>query len=227
MRQDDVRQLDPSYYEENLLLKIAVLNKSAPTPVNAAVVQQAIDYAKQYHQGQTRQTGEPYYTHPLAVAIMVCDYLFETDAIVTSILHDTLEDTSLTYAMIEEVFGADIAFQVEAITRIKPSGKISSAEILKRFWNDKQYKLILIKLFDRLHNMQTIFAKSPEKQAKIVRETLEYFLALGEILELPHLGDMLYQQCYETNKVLGLIQSSELQLDQEVKLADLLASENN
>jgi guanosine-3',5'-bis(diphosphate) 3'-pyrophosphohydrolase len=214
-------------YSEKLLDKITHLNQTAQSHVNILDVKKAIHYAKLYHGSQVRQSGEPYYSHPIEVAYMVCDYLFETDAIITSLLHDTLEDTALTYEMIAADFNSKIAEHVKDLTRITPSGKISSAEMVKQLWIEKKYKLILIKLFDRLHNMQTIFAKSPEKQQKIVTETLQYFLALSEILEIPALSEILYTTCYKANKRLGLVEEMELELDKEIKFVDALVSGNN
>lgn len=200
------------HHSERLLNKIIIFNQNATYPVDIH---------------QVRLSGVPYYTHPIEVAFMVCDYLFETDAIVTSLLHDTLEDTALTYPGIVELFGELIADQVEGLTRIKPSGKITSAELVKQLWVEGKYKIILIKLFDRIHNLQTIFAKSPEKQKKIVNETLKYFLALGDILEVPSLTEVLYKTCYETNKKLGLITETQLILDKQIKFSDLLTIENS
>ncbi|QOL19449.1 HD domain-containing protein [Candidatus Bodocaedibacter vickermanii] len=214
-------------YSDKLLEKINRFSAEANTSVDVHLVKKAIYFAKEYHFGQFRQSGEPYYTHPLEVAGMVCDYLVDTVSIITSILHDTLEDTDLDYATIAEHFGDLVAAQVEDLTRVKPFGKITSADILKQLWKEKKYNLLLIKLVDRLHNMQTIFAKSPEKQHKIVTETLQYFLALSEILELPELTKVLYTTCYETNIKLGLIPQDELILDKPVEFADSLISESN
>jgi (p)ppGpp synthase/HD superfamily hydrolase len=147
-------------------------------------IKKAIYYAKKYHGEQKRQSGEPYYSHPIEVAYMISDYLFRTDIIVTSILHDTIEDTELTFEMIDSIFGSLVAKQVMDLTRIKEdSHKISSAETVELLFKQKKYDLLLIKLFDRLHNMQTIGVKSPEKIKKIVEETLLIFLALAAYLE--------------------------------------------
>lgn len=214
-------------YSDKLLTKITKLNAEANDLVDITHVKKAIYFAKEYHFGQTRQSGEPYYSHPLEVASMVCDYLVETDLIITSILHDTLEDTALDYATITEYFGEIVAEQVQDLTRVKPFGKITSADVLKQLWKQKKHNLLLLKLVDRLHNMQTIFAKSPEKQRKIANETLQYFLALSEILELPELAKVLYTTCYETNIKLGLISKHKLILDKQLEFADSLISENN
>lgn len=193
-------------YSRKLLKQIAFLSVHLSCDVDVELIKKAIAFAKHYHNDQTRQSGEPYYSHPLEVAYMVSSYIFETNAIVTSILHDTLEDTILTREIIVEHFNETIASHVEDLTRIKPQGKISSAELLKQLWKEKKYNLLLIKLFDRLHNMETIFAKSPEKQKKIVNETLQYFLVVGEVLGLPFLADALYECCYRANISLGVIE---------------------
>lgn len=200
----------PCDYSDKLLEKVCRLNAATNTPADVYLVKKAIYFAKEYHSGQTRQSGEPYYTHPLEVASMVCDYLFETNFIITSILHDTVEDTELNYTIITEHFGDIIAEHVENLTRVKPFGKITSADILKQLWKEKKYSLLLVKIVDRLHNMQTIFAKSPEKQQKIVTETLQYFLVVGEALGLPSLVESLYDICHQTNINLGIIERNGL-----------------
>ena len=141
-------------------------------------------YAKKYHGSQMRQSGEPYYSHPIEVAYLLAEYTaeydtkyFRTDLLVTAILHDTIEDTELTFEMIKITFGEIIACQVVDLTRIrKNKHKISSAEIANSLWLQKKYDILLIKLFDRLHNLQTIDAKSPEKIKKIVNETFNSFI---------------------------------------------------
>lgn len=182
---------NPCKYSNKLLDKLILMNnkRSNKHKINISEVQKAIYYAKKYHGDQKRQSGEPYYSHPLEVAYMVADYLFRSDIIVTSILHDTIEDTELTFEMIEEIFGAIVANQVMDLTRLKEGGgKISSAEMIKSLFKQKKYDVLLIKQFDRLHNIQTIGAKSPEKAKKIIGETLNSFIILSEYLKLPNVS---------------------------------------
>ncbi|WP_375331266.1 HD domain-containing protein [Candidatus Tisiphia endosymbiont of Oplodontha viridula] len=173
-------------YATKLIDKVMYLNSIVKVPpVNIKEIKKAIYYARKYHGDQMRQSGEPFYSHPIEVAYMVSDYLFRTDILVTSILHDTLEDTELTKEKIAKEFGERIANQVQDLTRIKEDGiKISSAEMVKILYKEKKHEVSLIKLFDRLHNMQTVNAKSPEKIKKIVKETIEHFLTLSTYLEL-------------------------------------------
>jgi (p)ppGpp synthase/HD superfamily hydrolase len=184
------------YYSDRLLNKVELLNKSAKNKVNIQEVKNAIYYAKYYHGDQKRESGEPYYSHPLEVAYMVIDYLFRTDIIVTSILHDTIEDTELTFEIIKSIFGEIVAGQVLDLTRAKEGGrKISSAEVVELLWHQKKYDVLLIKQFDRLHNIQTIAAKSPEKAKKIIEETISTFVVLAMYLETPELKQELVYNC--------------------------------
>ncbi|MEY3415482.1 MAG: hypothetical protein RLZZ418_719 [Pseudomonadota bacterium] len=160
------------------------------------LINKAIYWARKYHGDQKRQTGEPYYTHPLEVAYMVSDYLFRTDIIITSILHDTIEDTDLTFEIIMEEFGEKIANQVIDLTRIKGNGiKISSTEMVERLFTQNKYELLLVKMFDRIHNMQTLKVKSPQKLKKILDETINTFLLVALYLELSEPYEYLKKLC--------------------------------
>ncbi|WP_341758491.1 HD domain-containing protein [Candidatus Tisiphia endosymbiont of Ditula angustiorana] len=180
-----------------LLSKLRKINEEVNRPIDIDEVRKAIYYAKKYHGSQMRQSGEPYYSHPIEVAYMISDYLFRTDIIVTSILHDTIEDTKLTEKMIAYIFGEQVASQVEALTRVKPYGKISSAETLDILLQQEKYDVALIKIFDRIHNLQTLKAKSPEKVRKIIQESMRAFIIISMHLEIPQLTEELLQLCYQ------------------------------
>lgn len=100
-----------------------------------------------------------------------------------TLLHDTIEDTELTEEMIAEIFSAEVAKHVEGLTRVKPTRKISAEESLNLLIKQKRYNTVLIKLFDRIHNIQTLESKSPEKAHKIIKETLRKFLLSAIHLE--------------------------------------------
>lgn len=166
-------------YAERLLNELISLNEKVKQPIDMYEVKKGIYYAKKYHGSQMRQSGEPYYSHPIEVAYMLAQYTalelpqyFRTDMIVTALLHDTIEDTQLTEKMIAYIFGSQVASQVQDLTRVKPHGKISSAEIVEMLYKEKKHDVLLVKLFDRLHNIRTASAKSPEKAKKIIEETL-------------------------------------------------------
>ena len=171
-------------YSESLLNKICIQNKISNHKVDILQIKKAIYYAKKYHGSQKRLSGEPYYSHPLTVAELVAPYCFKTDILVTSILHDVIEDTELTKDMLEYIFDANIASKVDDLTRIKIDRKISSAEMVQLLYISKKYNLLLIKMFDRVHNMQTIKYKSIEKSKKITDETLKSFLTLSAYFRL-------------------------------------------
>ena len=190
------------YYSKRLLTKLSRINETARSKINFLEVKKAIYYAKKYHGNQKRESGEPYYSHPLEVAYKVADYCFKTDILVTSILHDTIEDTEFTKKNINYIFGMNVADQVYDLTRIKLDRKISVAEMIELLWHKKEKDLLLIKYFDRLHNMQTIQAKSPERAYKIVEETLKQFLSLGLFLnsKFPKIfliEEQIIQLCYK------------------------------
>lgn len=173
----------PCCYSERLLTKISLINEIAERKVDLLEIKKAIYYTRKYHGVQMRQSGQPYYSHPLEVAYNVADHVFKTDILVTSILHDTLEDTELTMGMIDTIFGSNIAVQVEGLTRVKANRKISSAETVKLLCLQGKDDPLVVKYFDRLHNMQTIVAKPQEKRFKVAKETIEQFISLGIYLE--------------------------------------------
>jgi guanosine-3',5'-bis(diphosphate) 3'-pyrophosphohydrolase len=201
------------HYAERLLNKLSEMNQQVTQPVNIDEIRKGIYYAKKYHGSQMRQSGDPYYSHPIEVAYMVAEYTalnipkyYRTDMIITSLLHDTLEDTTLTENMIARVFGKQIANQVVDLTRVKSYGKISAAETLSILFQQKKYDVLLIKLFDRLHNMQTIGAKSSEKARKTIVETLSRFMSLSMYYNTPTIEQNFAELCskvihtyYKTN----------------------------
>ncbi|WP_341750313.1 HD domain-containing protein [Candidatus Tisiphia endosymbiont of Sialis lutaria] len=196
----------PCQYATRLLDKLRKMNEEVNRPIDINKVKKAIYYAKKYHGSQMRQSGEPYYSHPIEVAYMISDYLYRTDIIVTSILHDTIEDTKLTKKMIAYIFGEQVASQVEDLSRNKPHGKISSAETLNILLQQKKYDVALIKLFDRTHNIQTLETKSPEKAKKIIIETLSRFMSLSMYFNTPTIEQNFAELCskvihnyYKTN----------------------------
>ena len=190
-------------YSESLINKINLQNEKSNHKVDILQIKKAIYYAKKYHGSQKRLSGEPYYSHPLAVAELIAPYCFKTDILVTSILHDTLEDTQLTKEQIACIFSQNIENQVEALTRIKIDQKISAANTIQLLWLRKNRDdLLLIKYFDRLHNMQTIKFKSLKKTLKTIDETLKQFISLGiyfksKIPEMLIVEEQLIDLCYQ------------------------------
>jgi (p)ppGpp synthase/HD superfamily hydrolase len=175
------------------------------------LINKAIYFAKEYHAGQVRKSGEPFYTHPLEVAYIVSDYNLKTEVIVTSILHDILEDTEATESMLAEAFGSRIAEMVDRLTRDRSDGsKLSVEQVLRNAWFQNDKEVVLIKIVDRIHNISTVNYLSPEKQKEQVTETIKNFLIFAEELSLHEVSDFLYKQCVELNIELGVISLSNI-----------------
>jgi len=168
------------------------------------LIKKSIIYTKKYHGGQLRQSGDPYYTHPLEVAFDFANYTasknpryFSTELIITAILHDTLEDTSLTATEISQQFGKEVSKGVEFLSRNKADFKISAAEVLENLTQNHQYGLAIIKIFDRIHNLQSLSVKSPEKAKKTIEETIKFFLVFSIYIEDRTLENDLRKWCYK------------------------------
>jgi len=182
--------LEPCQYSIRLTEKLKSLDTQ--NVLDFELINKAIYWARKYHGDQKRKSGEPYYSHPLEVAYMISEYKLKTDIIAVSILHDIVEDTEVTVEMIEGSFGQRIAEMVDRLTRDRPNGtKLSVEEILNNAYHLKDKEVLLIKLFDRLHNIQTIKSQSPEKQEKICKETIKHMLLTCFYIENKTLADTL------------------------------------
>jgi len=160
------------------------------------VINKAIYWAKKYHDRQFRKSGEPFYTHPLEVAYIISNYNLTTNVIVASILHDIVEDTEVTVGMILDNFGWRIAEIVYRLTRDRPDGtKLSIQEILNDAYKHEDQEVILIKLIDRVHNIQTIESINAEKIPKTIKETLVNFVVSSMHLGLFEVEQQLLEIC--------------------------------
>ena len=148
------------------------INKSAKKKVNLKLVEKAIVFTKKWHDGQKRKTGEPYYTHPLEVAMVTAQYKFKTHMVIAAILHDVVEDSDCTLELIEKEFTPRIAEIVGLLTRKHEGKKITIMESMNKIFDAMDYEALLIKGIDRMHNLQTIGAMSQQKRKKIAEETI-------------------------------------------------------
>ncbi len=152
---------------------------------NADLIRRAYEYGKQMHDGQFRHSGEPYFTHPVAVAAILTEQRLDDATIITALLHDTIEDTRSTFTEVAQLFGADVAELVDGVTKLTnlqlSSTASKQAENFRKLFMamSKDLRVILVKLADRLHNMRTIKSMRPEKQAQKARETMEIFAPLA------------------------------------------------
>ncbi|MFP7672012.1 RelA/SpoT family protein [Marivita sp. S0852] len=152
---------------------------------NEALIRDAYEYGRAMHEGQTRHSGEPYFSHPVAVAAILTEQQLDDATIVTAILHDTIEDTKSTFSEISNRFGPEVAMLVDGVTKLTnlqlSSSETKQAENFRKLFMamSKDLRVILVKLADRLHNMRTIKAMRPEKQVQKARETMDIYAPLA------------------------------------------------
>ncbi len=152
---------------------------------NETLIRAAYDYGRAMHEGQFRRSGEPYFSHPVAVAAILTEQRLDDATIITALLHDTIEDTKASYSEVETRFGGEIAELVDGVTKLTnlqlSSTETQQAENFRKLFMamSKDLRVILVKLADRLHNMRTIKAMSAEKQAKKARETMDIYAPLA------------------------------------------------
>jgi guanosine-3',5'-bis(diphosphate) 3'-pyrophosphohydrolase len=144
-------------------------------------------FANEAHARQRRDNGEPYITHPVAVAEILAGYRLDTRSIVTGVLHDVIEDTPVTLAELRQRFGAEIAGLVDGVTKLTrlelQSDRTKQAENFRKLVLaiSKDIRVLLVKLADRLHNMRTLHhVREPERRRRIARETMEIYAPLAE-----------------------------------------------
>ena len=168
---------------EDLLYKLKSYN---PDEIN--IVKKAYEYADTFHQNQYRQSGEPYITHPLNVAYILADMHADRNTICAGLLHDTLEDTSITKEDISHDFNQDIANLVDGVTKLakmnfstkQEQNYANTRKIITGITDD--VRIIIIKLADRLHNMRTLEFKNEFKQKENSIETMEIFIPLAYLI---------------------------------------------
>lgn len=190
MKKSELINLAKPHYKENEILEL----------------EHAVDFAKKAHMGQKRKSGEPYITHPIAVAANLVQWGMDIDTVLAGVLHDTVEDTEVELSEIESLFGRDVAFLVDGVTKVSqaragmrdlssylPQTKDNLSKLLIAIGQD--VRVVIIKLADRLHNLNTLEHMPKDKQIKIARESLEVFapmadkLGMGQVrLQIEELG---------------------------------------
>ncbi|MDP2378909.1 MAG: RelA/SpoT family protein, partial [Pseudohongiella sp.] len=151
-------------------------------------VRRAYFYAEQAHDGQFRRSGEPYVTHPLAVANILCDMHMDHQSLMAAMLHDVIEDTGVSKTAIKGQFGDTVADMVDGVSKLNKITFSSHAEAQAENFQKmalamaRDLRVILVKLADRLHNMRTLDVLSPEKRRRIARETLDIYAPIANRL---------------------------------------------
>ncbi|MBD8922519.1 HD domain-containing protein, partial [bacterium] len=166
---------------DNLCINDLIKKVKVYEPLLVWKVKKAYEYAKALHEGQYRQSGEPYIIHPLNVAYILAEMNADIDTICAGLLHDTLEDTKATKKDIVNDFNETVANLVDGVTKLSKMNFSSKQD--ENYANTRKIitsitedvRIIIIKLADRLHNMRTLNFMTAPKQQKIARETLDIF----------------------------------------------------
>ncbi|MGI5893432.1 MAG: RelA/SpoT family protein [Candidatus Merdivicinus sp.] len=151
-------------------------------------IEQAYQLAAQAHEGQLRQSGEPYITHPLSVAVILVELGMDTDCLCAALLHDVVEDTDITLDLIQKKFGHDVALMVDGVTKIRKiplsTKEEKQSENVRKMLlaMSEDIRVIIIKLADRVHNMRTLGFKNESKQREISLETMEIYAPIAHRL---------------------------------------------
>ncbi|QQO72801.1 bifunctional GTP diphosphokinase/guanosine-3',5'-bis pyrophosphate 3'-pyrophosphohydrolase [Morganella morganii] len=167
------------------------------------LLKQAYVVARDAHEGQTRSSGEPYITHPVAVACILAEMRLDLETLMAALLHDVIEDTPATFQDIEQLFGTTVAGLVEGVSKLDKLNfrdkKEAQAENFCKMVMAmvKDIRVILIKLADRTHNMRTLGSLRPDKRRRIARETLEIYSPLAHRLGIHHIKTELEELGFE------------------------------
>ncbi|MDC1383392.1 bifunctional (p)ppGpp synthetase/guanosine-3',5'-bis(diphosphate) 3'-pyrophosphohydrolase [Candidatus Puniceispirillum sp.] len=164
----------------------------------------AFVFGMEAHDGQTRASGDPYYTHPIAVANLLADMQLDLDTVITALLHDTVEDCEVSLTALDNEFGSSVSQLVDGVTKLSLIGRQTGENLLQAenfrkllLAMSEDVRVLLIKLADRAHNMHTIsHIPKQEKRARIARETLDIYAPLAELIGVTNLQHSLEDKAF-------------------------------
>ena len=207
------------------------------------LLEKAYNFASDGHKNQKRASGEPYITHPLQVALYLSDLSMDLETIIAAILHDLIEDTDVTYKNIKKEFGSDVANIVDGVTKLDRiqynSNEEAKAEAIRKMViaMSKDIRVLILKLADRLHNIQTIEYLADHKQERIASETLYVYAPLAHRLGLQNIKHILEDVSFgllhknQNLEIESLIEKSapnrDKNIKKSVKVIDKLLSDNS
>ena len=181
-------------YYEDIIRKVSDYDSN----LKKNVLIQAVDFSRERHSEQKRDSGDPYFFHPLAVANILADYKLDWVSIITALLHDTVEDGVATRAEFRKLFGAEIARLVDGVTKLSkieaPHMELREAENFRKFLlaMSKDIRVLLVKLADRLHNMRTLkYIDSSDRRRRISKETLDVYAPLAARIGMQNMREEL------------------------------------
>jgi GTP pyrophosphokinase len=232
-------EITHQWEEPQELHELLQLIRAQRPDANLKRIRYAFFLAEQAHTGQTRDSGEPYVTHPLAVARILVELQMDDDSIVAALLHDVIEDCpAVPPETIGKTFGNDVLMLVEGVTKLKFKVPLEAsprqravaettraAESLRKMLlaMAKDFRVIIIKLADRLHNMQTLEGLPPDKQSRIANETLDVFAPLAARLGIWEikwqLEDLSFKHLHpeEYRRVNDLVAKSRIQRQEDIQ----------
>ena len=167
------------------------------------LVRRAFVIARDAHEGQTRSSGEPYITHPVAVACIIAEMRLDHEAVMAALLHDVIEDTPYTEEQLANEFGSSVADIVQGVSKLdKLKFRTRQEAQVENFRKmilamTKDIRVVLIKLADRTHNMRTLGSLRPDKRRRIAKETLEIYSPLAHRLGIEHIKNELENLCLQ------------------------------
>lgn len=188
------------FNKEYKLFEKDILKNNPKSDVN--LIKKAYDFAELHHRGQKRNSGEDYFIHPIAVARKLSEMKLDDETICAGLMHDVLEDTDVSREQMAEVFGEEITFLVDGVTKLKnlnyTSREEKQAENIRKMVMamSNDVRVVLIKLSDRLHNMKTLEYMTRKKQIQIADETLEIYVPLAHRLGIYSLKWELEDLCF-------------------------------
>ncbi|MDC3033710.1 bifunctional (p)ppGpp synthetase/guanosine-3',5'-bis(diphosphate) 3'-pyrophosphohydrolase [Acidimicrobiaceae bacterium] len=207
------------------------------------LLEKAYNFASDGHMNQKRASGEPYITHPLQVALYLSDLSMDLETIIAAILHDLIEDTDITYKNIKKEFGSDVANIVDGVTKLDRiqynSNEEAKAEAIRKMViaMSKDIRVLILKLADRLHNIQTIKYLADYKQERIASETLYVYAPLAHRLGLQNIKHILEDVSFgllhknQNMEIESLIEKSapnrEKNIKKSVKVIEKLLADNS
>ncbi len=209
------------------LLKIITASKKN---YNIKKITAAYEYAQSKHEGQFRESGEPYITHPIAVAQILVELGMDTDTICAALLHDVVEDTDASLDVLKKNFGQDVANLVDGVTKLNQVALFTreeqQAENIRKMllFMSKDIRVIIIKLSDRLHNMRTLGFRSEQKRREVSLETMNIFVPLANRLGIRKLKEELedtafsYLDPYAYNEIEQLLEKSKKEREEFIEL---------
>ena len=185
--------VQPNYTIDSLLAK----TEEGEKQYDVSKIVSAYEFAAKYHKDQKRESGEPYITHPLAVAYILVELGMDTDTICAALLHDVVEDTEATLDDLKKSFGSDIAMLVNGVTKLEKveifTKDEQKAENIRKILlaMSEDIRVIIIKLADRLHNMRTLNFCRDEKRRVIAHETMNIYAPIAHRLGIRSIKDEL------------------------------------